>query len=221
MKNQLGFWMIPILLTLALNACNAPAPLEPRSARVSEIVNIVQARHSQQQPFEPAPVGLTLRASAQVKTGAVSKARVDFSEGSIVRLSENTLLTVEELDANPSNPISRFQLMLGKIWVSVFNRQFELQTPVGVATVRGSFAIFEVVYDRPGDPESARLIVDCLEGDCTAKTDFADSRFGNLERVEVTRQQRDILPQVSPPERLREFLNNNTNPESQNRKSVV
>ncbi len=215
MKNLVGFLIVLLLLTFTLIACNPAAPVEPRTARVSEIVNVVEARLSEQQPFGPASIGLTLRANGQVKTGAISKARVDFSEGSIVRLSENTLLTVEELDANPGDPISRFQLTLGKIWVSVFNRKFELQTPVGVATVRGSFAVFEVVYDRPNDPNSARLIVDCLEGDCAAKNDFTDARFGNLERVVVTRQQRDILPEVSPPERLREFLNNNPNPESQ------
>ncbi|MBI3538385.1 MAG: FecR domain-containing protein [Chloroflexi bacterium] len=204
-----------LLLALALDACNSPGAIETRSARVSEIVNIVEARPPQQPNFSPASLGLSLKTNAQVRTGVVSKVRLDFSEGSIVRLSENTLLTVEEIAGSDGDPISRFQLTLGKIWVSVFNRTFQLDTPAGVATVRGSFAIFEVVRDNPNDPNSVKLITDCLEGECTAKNDFTLKRFGNLERVTLTREQRDAAPVPVPPERLRDFLDNNRNSSSQ------
>jgi len=204
-----------ILSALFLNACDSPAHVDPRTARVSEIINIVEARVAQQPAFAPATIGLTLVANGQVRTAAASKARLDFSEGSLVRLSEKTMLTVEELAEDSHGPISRFRLTLGKIWVSVFNRTFELETPVGVATVRGSFAVFEVLLENPADPTSLKLIMDCLEGDCTAKNDVTDRRFGNLERIEMKKTSPQIVPQPAPPEALLEFLSNNREAQSQ------
>ncbi len=201
---------------VALSACNGGAAGVPaRTARVSEVVNVVEARQPEQSAFAPALVGLTVKTQGQVRTGTVSKARVDFSEGSIVRLSDNTLLTVEATTVTDGDLVSRFQLELGKVWISVFNHKLELQTPAGIATVRGSFAVAEVILENPNDPQSAVLLFDCLEGACTAKNDFVDTRFGNLERVVLRKDQRQVAPEAAPPERLREFLDNNRNPESQ------
>jgi hypothetical protein len=140
---------------------------------------------------------------------------VDFNDGSIVRLSENTLLTVEDLRVVDGGPFSRFQMELGKIWVSLFGGTFELQTPVGLATVRGSYATFEVIFAQPDDPGSLTLVMDCLEGACTAKNENVTTNLGNLERVVLTKGAREISRTAAPLDALPDFLAHNPNPESQ------
>ncbi len=116
---------------------------QPRTATIKEIVNKVDARTSAALTFLEARLGLGLNVGGQVRTGDSSKTRLDFSEGTIVRLGQDTILTVEELTTASGNPLTRFQLELGKLWISLFGGTMEIKTPVGVATVRGSYAVIE------------------------------------------------------------------------------
>ncbi len=123
---------------------SAATPATPsRTATIKEIVNKVDARASAAVAFLEAQLGLGLSVGGQVRTGDSSKTRLDFSEGTIVRLGQNTVLTVEELTTSSGNPLTRFQFEVGKLWISLFGGSMEIKTPVGVATVRGSYAVIE------------------------------------------------------------------------------
>ena len=165
----------------------------PRTATLSEIVGDVTARRSVAEAFAQAIVGLVLSVGGQVQTGDDSRARIDFSGGSIVRLADNTSLTVETLTASDTNPQTRFQFDAGKLWISWFGGVLELETPVGVAAVRGSFAVVEYTPGDPNDPNDDVLILDCLEGLCSVRSATFDETLGNLERV--------ILIGGGPPQR--------------------
>ncbi|MGH2521317.1 MAG: FecR family protein, partial [Anaerolineales bacterium] len=98
------------------------------------------------------------------KTGDEARVRVDISDGTIVRVGPNSEFRLVELSAEADDPVTRFFLDAGKMWVWVSKAlgegSFEIETPTGAATVRGS--LMSVAYDQT----SGRLIVTCLEGEC-------------------------------------------------------
>lgn len=123
-------------------------------------MNQVDARVTSNNNFATASLGQVLNVGGQARTGDGSNARLDFSEGTIVRLGSRTVLTVEDISAPNGNPFTRFQFEVGKLWISLFGGSMDIKTPVGVATVRGSFMTVEY------DPTTGLLTVDCLEGNC-------------------------------------------------------
>lgn len=144
-----------------------------RTATIKEILNKVDARTSVAAAFLEARLGLGLNVGGQVRTGDSSKTRLDFSEGTIVRLGQNTVLTVEELTTSSGNPLTRFQFEVGKLWISLFGGTMEIKTPVGLATVRGSYAVIECT------PPPARCTFDVIEG----IGQFGGLNMKDLERV--------------------------------------
>src|SRR5712692_7214478 len=77
----------------AFQAPTTPTPaVAGRTATIKEIQNNVQARATAATDFLQATLNLLLGVGGQVRTGQTSKTRIDFSEGTIVRLGDNTLL---------------------------------------------------------------------------------------------------------------------------------
>ena len=163
-------------LSAQLQAPDTPTPTGAVIAALSELLNDVQMRASGTQNFSAAVEGQDLFADDQVRTGRDSRARVDFADRSIVRLDQSSLLTIKAPVAN-TDAFSRALLALGKVWVSVFGGSVEIETPVGVASVRGSFAIVD--FNRARNT----LTVGCIEGDCRIRTSGRTIQLGNLERV--------------------------------------
>src|SRR5574341_744282 len=165
-----------------------PSPtLDARTAALSEAVNIVEARAVESEAFAPASLGYMLRAGGQVKTGDASKARLDFSDGTIVRLAQNSTFVMQSAAASDGGLLARVRLEAGKIWVSLMGGTLQVETPVGVAAVRGSFAIIQYSPGDPSNPDDDLLVVDCLEGACTAQNENVNAQLGNLERVVLNR----------------------------------
>ena len=184
----------------ASSAANGVAPR--RTAGVYEIVNIVHARPANDKPFAQATEGLVVGEGGQVQTRAASRVRLDFSEGTTVRLGADSLVTVQALTGTGNDAFSRFFLESGKVWISLFGGSFTIETPVGVATVRGSFAVFE--YDRTNDV----LTVDCIEGTCTAANESVDERMGNLEGVVLRRAGRQVTRTALNANAVQDFVRN-------------
>lgn len=184
-------WLM--IAALALAACRAPATptatealpqKNERSATVSDLVGTVQGRPAPAEPLAPVAVGFVLGVGGQVQTGDASRARLDLDDGSIVRMAANSSFTLQSVEPQGDGAIvARLQLEFGKLWVSLFGGELQVETPAGVATVRGSFAVFSY---RPGDLNTIDddvLVLDCLEGVCTARNQVIQAQLGNLERI--------------------------------------
>jgi hypothetical protein len=156
-----------------------PTPL-PRSAEVSEIQNTVDARADAGADWESASEGEAIAEGGGVRTGDAARARVDISDGTIMRLAPNTEFELAALSPEPTDPVTRFRLAAGKVWVAVTKTlgggEFEIETPTGTATVRGSF--MSVVFV----PFTGQMIVSCLEGIC--RLAGASGRFTDLKTAE-------------------------------------
>ncbi len=166
-----------------LPALSAPAATE-RRATLNELANDVQARESAAAQMRAARLGDQLRVGGQVRTGSESQVRLDLSEGTIVRLGADTEFTLTELSAGGSDPFTRLTLLAGQVWVILSGGRFEVETPAGVASVRGSY--LGVTFD----PAQGTLTVTCLEGQCGLRNDQGEVALtnGQTSRVLVPAQ---------------------------------
>ena len=225
-KANLACLSICLALTLLLAACRPASPTaipftstppaQPTSARtatLNEIEKLVEFRLSEAEAFGLAVGGQKLCTGAQVRTGAASTARIDFDQGTVSRLAPNTLFTVAALPTGKNEPVARLRLTAGKIWVTVAGGGVEVETPAGVAAIRGSFAEFEYWPGDPNNPADDVMVVRCLEGVCGVLGKNAKLIvLGNLELVTLTINNQPASRAQLGPEAVAEFIRNN--PES-------
>jgi len=138
---------------------------ETRSANISEIRNTVDARESDSADWQTADTGEQVAAGGGVQTGDDSRAKLDISpDRTVIRVAANTTFQLVALSPEPTDPVTKFFLETGKFFVRVTKAlgggSFEVETPSGVATVRGS--LMSAGYSR----DTGQLVVTCLEGNC-------------------------------------------------------
>lgn len=160
----------PVVAAQAATATPTPVTSSPagetssndggRQARLSELLNEVLARQYAGANFIVAFDGTVIEVGGQAQTGDASRARLDLTEGTIVRLDENSLFELIELPQN-QNLFTRLRLAIGRIWITLSGGSMEVETPNGLAAVRGS--LLGVSYN----PETGTTTVTCLEGTCS------------------------------------------------------
>lgn len=135
-----------------------------RTAQISELRNSVEARQTTTIDWGAAADGQEINAGGGVRTGDESRVRIDTSDNSIIRIGANTEFQLLEFSPQAENPVTRMQLDEGQVWAQVTKAlgtgTFEVETPAGVATVRGS--LMSVAFDAA----VGQLAVTCLEGEC-------------------------------------------------------
>ena len=98
--------------------------------------------------------GMILQAGNKIKTDNGGKATITFFDGSIIELSENTEISLDELTSK--SPSSLKTIKIGQTIGETTNRiiklvdpasRYEIETPSGVAAVRGSTMVVKVVAD--------------------------------------------------------------------------
>jgi hypothetical protein len=209
---------LALICAFALGACGAPAAAAPasgpnavpgsatpasgeaaptRTAWLHEIVNDVQSRPSESESLKPAADGDVLVVGGQARTGAGSTTRLDLTEGTIVRLAPNSQFTLTELTPDVAAPSTRLSLMAGQVFVILLGGSLEVATPVGAATVRGSY--LGVAFD----PATNHLTATCLEGACALKNDLGSTPLTDGQAAEITGT--DQPPSPPRPMRPEEF----------------
>ena len=177
------------------------SPPNNRTAILAETINQVQTRNTAADVWVTAIINQTLTVGGEVQTLADSQARIDLSEGALIRIGPNTLFTVTELSGSNYDPITRLTLAAGEVWVilnSALNGgSFDVETPVGTASVRGSY--LSVNYD----PQTDSLIISCLEGHCNLRNKLgAIDLIAGQESAILKRGQRPNPAQAMSPEQL-------------------
>jgi hypothetical protein len=151
-------------IALAEQAAAAAAPATAdagppvRAATLSELVGDVQVRATATAPFAPAVAGLELPAGAEVKTGADGRVRIELSEGTVVRLIENSQFGLQAVSQDASDPSTKVSLAFGNVFAVLAGGSLDIETAAGVASVRGSQLGVGVV------PGAAGADVSCMEG---------------------------------------------------------
>jgi hypothetical protein len=148
------------------SATDLPAGLEAssgaREAVLSEIENTVSTRKTSADELLPAEQGMSILEGGSVETGEDGRVRVDLlPEGTIVRVGPNSAFNFPRLTEENGEPTTTIELLFGKVFVLLKGGTLSVETPSGVASVRGS--LLSVEYD----PETERISAACMEGDCT------------------------------------------------------
>lgn len=137
----------------------------PLTASIIETSGTVQVLKAAEGVFKDAAIGQSLEKKDQVLTHEDGRARIDLSTGTIIRLSPLSNFTFETMENSDEGVLTRLRLEIGRLWVILNGGEVEVDTPSGLASVRGSYLH---VWVRP---DSEETMVTCLEGVCTLGND--------------------------------------------------
>ncbi len=134
------------------------------SAALTELEGDVQTRRTDKESFHAARVGDQVYLSGQVQTGQDGRAKLAFSDGSIVRVASSSLFTMQTLEEEDGGWLKRLTLEFGQLWIVLNGGRLEVDTSSGVASVTGSYmSVWQ-------DPDTGELYITCLEGTCTLES---------------------------------------------------
>ncbi|MBL7163943.1 MAG: DUF3048 C-terminal domain-containing protein [Anaerolineales bacterium] len=160
------------------------------SAKLVEVSGGVEFKQPDQADFVTAEEGIPLDVKGQVRTQADGQAKLEISDGSIVRLGPDSLFTLQSLESQEESVFLRLELLAGEIWIILQGGEAEVKTPSGVAAVRGSYMNVSV------DAETGEVVLTCLEGDCRVENDGGS--------VDLVAGQKAIITNLTqPPEKDR------------------
>lgn len=148
----------PAPQTIIATPTRAPTQRGPRTARVAELTDLpsdVFTRLTANAAEGQAVIGQVLSVGGTVRTQDRGNARIDINDGTIIRVSPKTLFTITQLE--PSSPVTRLFLTLGKVWITLSGGSMQVETPIGAASVRGSY--LGVYYNE----DLKQIAVSCLE----------------------------------------------------------
>lgn len=207
MKKNTSFLFIFLAVLAALAGCQKTEEVSPLSASLSELSGYVQMKQAGQN-FENASANSVLNVDGQVQTGDDGRVRLDLSSGTIIRISPSSVFTLTSNDETEGGLLTKIKLDVGKIFIILNGGQADVETPSGVASVRGSYMKVEV------DPITKTIYITCLEGNCSASNPAGTVNFTNGQRVILFAQDENgnwQAPNVEPmtPEEFREWLDNN------------
>ncbi len=157
--------LIIAVLSLAAIVCANPLTGGALAASFSEVEGDVKVTQPEAAQAVQASNGLTLQVGGQVRTGPDGKARLDFPDGTLMRVGPNSTYTLEGLEDRSTGPFAQIKLAAGQIWVILSGGTMEVETPSGLASVRGSYLGVGV------DELTGQVIITCLEGICAASND--------------------------------------------------
>lgn len=206
-KKILFFFMAMVIVLIA--GCKPKAEASPLSAALSELSGRVDSKQAGQDTFSPASPDTVLEVNGQVQTGDDGRVRLDLSSGTIIRIAPSSLFTLIANDEVEGGLATKIKLDLGKLFIILNGGQADVETPSGVASVRGSYMKVEV------DPETLDIYITCLEGNCSASNPAGTVNFSDGQKVILFR--RDPVsgnwtaPFVEPmtPQEFQEWLDNN------------
>ena len=156
--------VLAVLTVVCANAGGGSAD-NPITASINEFSGRVQVLKASEGEFRAASTGVMLEVNDQVLTGEDGRARIDISDGTIIRLSPLSNFVLTAMDQTDEGTLTRLRLNIGRLWIILKGGVVEVDTPSGLASVRGSYLHVWV------DPLTEEVNVTCLEGECSLGND--------------------------------------------------
>ncbi|MBN2038386.1 MAG: FecR domain-containing protein, partial [Chitinispirillaceae bacterium] len=175
--------ILPLLLLSPALCLAAQQKVKLKSA-----VGTVQVRAVGKHMWRPARIGMILKSGWDVRTFMESSAELEYDNGTILRMGENSVVTLSSLDINEKDQstMTRVRLPAGQVWGNIkkftsTKSHFDFETPTAVASIRGTRLGINV---RRG-----RTAVDVYEGEVEVR----NRESGRSERV--ARENRAVVTQ--------------------------
>ncbi|MFN8400959.1 MAG: FecR family protein [Anaerolineales bacterium] len=175
-----------LIVGLVLASCQTKEVASPLSAGLSELTGLVEMKQAGQDAFAPAVTDAVLKVNGQIQTGDDGRVRLDLSSGTIIRVAPSSFFTLTSNDEVEGGLWTKIKLEAGKIFIVLNGGQTDVETPSGVASVRGSYLKVEV------DPVTKDIHITCLEGTCSATNPNGEQIiFTNGQSVILFHQESD------------------------------
>ncbi|MFN3491948.1 MAG: FecR domain-containing protein, partial [Anaerolineales bacterium] len=209
MNKKFALLFLLIAIFFSLIGCQTETQSSPLSAALSELSGQVNIKQANQDAFLPASPATILEVNGQVQTGDDGRVRLDLSSGTIIRVAPSSLFTLTSNEEMEGGLATKLKMEFGKIFIILNGGQAEVETPSGVASVRGSYMKVEV------DPITKNIYITCLEGNCSASNPAGAVNFTNGQKVILfafdettgTWTAPGVLPMT--PDEFDEWLDNN------------
>src|SRR5262245_58308394 len=172
MNSKRYLWLIVIVLIIFSGGCQSKTEAaSPLSAKLSELTGDVEARQTDNDAFLPASLETILETHGQVQTADDGRVRLDLSTGTIIRVGPSSIFTFIANNEVEGGLSTKIKMEAGKIFIILSGGNAEVETPSGIASVRGSYMKVEV------DPVTHDIYVTCLEGNCSASNPAGTINF--------------------------------------------
>jgi VCBS repeat-containing protein len=169
-KKLLSILALAILVTSTLAGCSG-APSDSSTLTIFSITDgTVLVMKTGTDDWTEATVEMPLEVGDTVKTGHDSGAEITFFDGSTIELEAGTQIEITSLDTSPDTGTKTITLMqtIGTTISRVTKlldpaSTYAVETPTGVAAVRGSVMIVRIIFDDP-NYEDGTVLITSLEG---------------------------------------------------------
>src|SRR5689334_13803883 len=199
---------ILVIAMLALGACKSQDASSSLTAALSELQGKVDMKQAASDSFVPATADSHLDVNGQIQTGDDGRVRLDLSTGTIIRVAPSSMFTLTSNDKVDGGLATNIKLEAGKLFIILNGGNTDVETPSGVASVRGSYMSVWV------DPTTGDVYVTCLEGHCHVTNDGGAADLVGGERTILFHQNPDGTWNVPGVENMDQkdfddWLNNN------------
>ncbi len=143
MKKKLLLCSVLFLIVGVLFSSVSYARLGKFKAKITDLQGIVQVKKSGGEKSYDAFKGMDLIEGYSIITGHNSWVKIDVTESRNIKISENSIVLVNELSKINSKEVNSFSLWSGVVWANVrdklnVNSKFEIKTPTAIMGVRGT-----------------------------------------------------------------------------------
>ena len=207
--NRIKISIALVLLALVSIACSntsengGAVSSNPVTAELAEISGTVQVLKPSVGVFKDAVVGQQLFTSEQVLTHKDSRAKIELSNGTMFRLGPFSTFTLTDIGSSDDGDFATLNLEIGQLWIILNGGKVDVDTPSGLASVRGSYLYVEVV---PGTNET---IITCLEGECSLGNDAGLVKLVAGQSASVTNYSSAPASGKMSDEDVQKWLDNN------------
>ncbi|MEK7325115.1 MAG: FecR domain-containing protein, partial [Chloroflexota bacterium] len=156
-----------------------------RTATLSEIRGTVQIKTAASSDWVTVLGDQAILEGTTILVSEASSVKLTMTEGTIVRISPQTQIKLTEMHGTTLDPITKINIDFGKVWTIVGGGdlgfgKFEVETPLGVASVVGTF--MGVEHNSSSQPLPLDIIT-CLEGQCRYSNTFGVLNMGTLQQL--------------------------------------
>ena len=169
-KKLLSILALTILVTSTLVGCSGASSTTSTLTILSITEGQVFVMKAGTDDWTKATVDMSLEVGDTIKTGDDSGAEITFFDGSTIELEAGTHIEITALDSSPDTGAKTITLMqtIGTTISRVTKlldpaSSYAVETPSGVAAVRGTIMIVRIVFDDP-NYEDGTVLVTSVEG---------------------------------------------------------
>jgi hypothetical protein len=138
-----------------LAGCLAAAAAGPAGS-VQSLVGTVESNPVRTPGWKPARLNAKIFIGDQLRAAVESMAEVRWANGGVVRLAEQSTMTVTEPPKGQATPEPGVKLLTGRVWanmkkISSTGKEFGVETPTALAAIRGTVFRVDMAADSSTD----------------------------------------------------------------------